>query len=894
MLLDRPSLPHPLRPSMYLNSCPLAVLLLSATLLLLPDLPAAIAQTTDPKKEETKRVRNVLLSQNIPINPNLTGDIPIPTNSNGNIPISPTLSDDIPIGPAPSPNRPIKLPSLRLPDAPPDSRLGEANRLGQQGEKDYEAQQYQAAIRSWEQALVLYRQLQDRRGEGLALSDLGRAYRSLSQYEQAIDYYKKALPIFQSIQDRSNEADVLTNLGVVYYSLSQYERAISYYKNALSIFQVVQDRNGEAYVLGNLGIVYNSLSQDEQAINYYQKALSIFQAVQDRNSEAKTLNNLGLVYDSLSQYKQAINYYQQALPIYQAVRDRNGEAKVLTNLGLAYDSLSQYEQAIVYHQKALSIFQAVQDRNSEAATLNNLGLVYDSLSQYKQAINYYQQALPIYQVVKDRDGEAKVLNNWGLGLYKWGKFVEAEGRLYASIILRESIRADLNSDQNKVSIFENQASSYRNLQRVLIAQGKVEQGLEVAERGRSRAFVELLVAKQANTNQPPAVNSIKIAAIKKIAKDQNATLLQYSLVSNIDKEQSIYIWVISFTGDITFRKVDLKPLKQQNTSLAQLVNQSRAVIGARGRADVEVALSPEFLKRQQEQQIHNLKQLHQILIEPIADLLPQDPHQRIIFMPQGELFLVPFPALLDANNKSLIEQHTILTAPSIQVLELTRQQRQARQNSTSKMQNALVVGNPVMPQVVTQVGKTPVQLSDLPGAQREALAIADLLKTKAITGAQATESAIAQQMPHARIIHLATHGLLDDTKGLGVPGAIALAPVGNGQLNDGLLTSDEILDMKLNAELVVLSACDTGRGGITGDGVIGLSRSLITAGVPSIVVSLWKVPDDSTALLMTEFYKNLSTTNDKAQALRQAMLTTKQKYSDPLHWAAFTLIGEAE
>jgi CHAT domain-containing protein len=206
----------------------------------------------------------------------------------------------------------------------------------------------------------------------------------------------------------------------------------------------------------------------------------------------------------------------------------------------------------------------------------------------------------------------------------------------------------------------------------------------------------------------------------------------------------------------------------------------------------------------------------------------------------------------------------------------------------------LIVGNPTMPKVVTRVGDPPVQLSDLPGAKQEALEIAKLFNTQAITGAQATKAAIAQQMPNARIIHLATHGLLDDTKGLGVPGAIALAPAGTGELNDGLLTAAEILDMRLNAELVVLSACDTGRGTITGDGVIGLSRSLITAGVPSIVVSLWKVPDDSTALLMTEFYKNLRTTNDKAQALRQAMLTTKQKYSDPLHWAAFTLIGEAE
>ena len=129
-------------------------------------------------------------------------------------------------------------------------------------------------------------------------------------------------------------------------------------------------------------------------------------------------------------------------------------------------------------------------------------------------------------------------------------------------------------------------------------------------------------------------------------------------------------------------------------------------------------------------------------------------------------------------------------------------------------------------------------------------------------------------MPEAKIIHLATHGLLDYLKiFLGLPGggAVALAPSGE---DNGLLTTEEILNLKLNAELVVLSACDTGNGKITGDGVIGLSRSLITAGVPSVIASLWSVPDAPTAFLMTQFYKNLQQNPDKAQALRSAMLTT--------------------
>jgi CHAT domain-containing protein len=143
-------------------------------------------------------------------------------------------------------------------------------------------------------------------------------------------------------------------------------------------------------------------------------------------------------------------------------------------------------------------------------------------------------------------------------------------------------------------------------------------------------------------------------------------------------------------------------------------------------------------------------------------------------------------------------------------------------------------------------------------------------------------------MLSSRIIHFATHGSFDPERGIG--SWIALTPSGD---DDGFLTAEEIFDLKLNAGLVVLSACDTGRGKITGDGVIGLSRSFISAGVPSVLVSLWKVNDTATAYLMHEFYQNWQQGHNKAQALRQAMLTTMQQYPGVENWAAFTLIGEA-
>ncbi len=432
--------------------------------------------------------------------------------------------------------------------------------------------------------------------------------------------------------------------------------------------------------------------------------------------------------------------------------------------------------------------------------------------------------------------------------------------------------------------------------------------LEIAERGRARALVELLiqraaVATDSKTDEPdkvraPSASSVSPSAaqIQQIAKAQNATLIQYSIIYDdfkLDgkqqfKESALYIWMIKPTGEVTFRQTDLKPLwQQQNTSLSALVDQSRPAVAIRSRATLTVKLPPELQQQYTTQQTQRLQQLHQLLIEPIADLLPTHPNAHVIFIPQGSLFLVPFPALQAANGQYLIQQHTILTAPSIQVLDLTHQQRQKVQQAAR--QKVLVVGNPTMPIWHSLDGTQQQQLPPLLGAQQEAIAIANLFKTPVITGSQATKATVIPQMEQARFIHLATHGLLDDISGLG--SAIALAP--NGK-DDGFLTAGEILNLHLNAELVVLSACDTGQGKLTGDGVIGLSRSLISAGVPSVMVSLWSIPDAPTASLMTQFYQNLQHNPDKAQALRQAMLSTMKDHPNPIDWAAFTLIGEAQ
>ncbi|MEG4520194.1 MULTISPECIES: CHAT domain-containing tetratricopeptide repeat protein [unclassified Microcoleus] len=768
-------------------------------------------------------------------------------------------------------------------------RPSEGFAMGNLGVAYYSLGNYAKAIEYSQQSLAIARSIQDRQWEGTALGNLGNAYLSLGNSAKAIEYSQQSLAIARSIQDRQGESRALGNLGSAYQSLGDYGKAIEYGQQWLAIARSIKDPQGEGRALGNLGGSYLDLGDYGKAIEYGQQSLAIARSIQDRKGEGGVLGNLGGAYRSLGDSRKAIEYGQQYLAIARSIKDREGEGAALGNLGLTYYYLDNYAKAIEYLQQSLAIAREFKDRQREGEVLRNLGGAYISLGNSAKGIEYIQQSLAISRSIKDRLGEGVALNNLGATFLKAGNPTEAEKMLVNGIQVWESMRQMLGSnDANKISIFEGQARTYRVLQEVRVAQNNLIAALEIAERGRARAFVELLTERLSTGDANPVIASAPNGEqIRQIAKAQNATLVQYSIIyqdfqiqgKRVGRESALYIWVIQPTGEITFREVDLKPLWQQhNASLTSLIVGNQEFLAVRSRS------STGFVQPQP-----NLPTLHQLLIDPIETLLPKDPNAHVIFIPQGSLFQVPFPALQDANGTYLIEKHTILTAPSIQVLDLTRQQRQKLAQKPANSSRALVLGNPTMPSVSLSLGEPKRQLSPLPGAEAEAIAIAPLLNTQAITGAQGTKAQIVQKMPQASIIHLATHGLLDDVRGLG--SAIALAPSGS---DDGLLTAEEIFDMKLQANLVVLSACNTGEGRITGDGVIGLSRALISAGVPSVIVSLWAVPDAPTSELMQTFYQNLQNNPDKAQALRQAMLTTMKTHPQPRNWAAFTLIGEAE
>jgi CHAT domain-containing protein/Tfp pilus assembly protein PilF len=748
--------------------------------------------------------------------------------------------------------------------------------------------QYGPVLEFAQQALVLARQLP---GEGPgtalqqeALQSLGQAYQSLGQYQKAVDHYEESLILARALGDQLAQKLLLKYLSVCYAFLGLPAQASKARQDSARLpdFEALvphkltggspQDTATPPNTLPNItpaGQVPSSplaatpeSPRRDLAVITDPSSPQVANPAGTEDTQAITRS----ILVGTSEDTQAITRSLKML----VPQNENYLIKAVDLLseGAAYARQQQWERAENAYREALAMAQTHGNLQLQSLGWFYLGLLYKTQGQSAQALEAYQQRVNIAKMLQTPAEVASTLYLMGDLQARLGILEQANATLRQSLSFFETLRVGLR-DSNNVSLFDTQRGAYQRLQEVLVALHQPEAALEVAERGRARAYAELLSVRSQGV---PTLDALTLSQIQQTARTQQATLVVYSLVgSQQPSHEQLLIWVIQSSGAVTLRSVHLEAggLKKRVKQLRDLLTQ----------AEITRLINAKETTKDLTIFSESLAALYQVLIQPIADLLPRHPLDRLIFLPQGDLFLVPFAALADQTGQPLLERHTILSAPSIQVVNLIKKPLQRNQSgrtaSSGLLQPALIVGNPVQ---------------DLPAAAAEAQAIARLLHTPALIGKQATRAVILQQMPSKRLIHLATHGSFEPLRGTGLPGFITLAPSGH---DDGFLTSNDIMDLRLKAELVVLSACDTGRGTITGDGVIGLSRAFFAAGASSLVASLWSVPDDSTGLLMDQFYQALGQHPDKARALRQAMLFTRSRYPLPSHWAAFTLMGDA-
>lgn len=743
--------------------------------------------------------------------------------------------------------------------------------------------------------------------EGKTYNYLGRNYWWIGQYEQAIIIYQQALDIFLEFNAIREEGRVYTNLGAVYNNLGQYDKALEYHQQAIFIAQNTDDLTEEGRVYGNLGDVYYRLGQYSQALNYYQKSLLISQEINDLVRERQTSNNLGTVYSNLGQYEVAQSNYQRSLAISQEIGDRSGEGETYINLGRLANLLSKHEMAVDFCQKSLLIALEIGDQNLEGRVYDNLGVTYTSLKQYRRAIDFHTRAIEIAQKVGVRADEGIAYTNLGIVYRKLEQLPKAVDFLKRSIDIYETLRPTDLSNINQISLLDRQLVSYGLLQDTLIAQGQPEAALEFSERSRAQALKLQLLSTLPLQRVEQKENHLNIESIRKVVEKQAATVVNYTVLPN----NEVLIWVIEpENGNIIARRSD-KKIKVEDIALFPRLTDGRS----RG-TEILSLLQQESLQSDHNELIQNpessfipladlnsaLENLYEILIEPIADLLPNNEEDFLIFVPHKSLFNIPFAGLRNPETKEyLISNHTVSIVPSIFALDLT----QELQNRFFRNRlDALIVGNPTLSDyMIAEHNFQPIK-----GAEKEAIDIARILDAhdNVLLNEAATEKAVISRLHSAKYIHFATHGALTQTPNYGaIPGFLVLAP--STEDVRGELTSQEIVELTqiepLAAELVVLSACRTGQGLLTSDGVYGLSRAFLAGGTPSLIVSLWDASDNTTTLLMNEFYSNLIGYDGrepikKAQALRRAMLTTMEEDRgqniDPRYWAAFVLIGQPD
>jgi CHAT domain-containing protein len=434
--------------------------------------------------------------------------------------------------------------------------------------------------------------------------------------------------------------------------------------------------------------------------------------------------------------------------------------------------------------------------------------------------------------------------------------------------------------QTDQCLVNNTAAAYEAanlLQAIYISQSNFTAALEITDRLRSRVILDYILdpipdgmislIESSGYQQIADELALTFPQMQQLAETLSATLVVYSRIS----QDTLYIWVIRPQQPLVFQSAYLP---QDGSVLLETVQGFRARTARTARASLAF-LESASTSPTAAQTNAALAAAYDQLIAPIEPWLPQDKVAQVIFVPHQELFALPFAALTSPTGQQLIDRWSLSLAPSLQSLVVAEQISRSQERREPKV---LIVSNP---------SPMPENLPALPGAVLEGRAIAgSRSNVSLLEGEHATETNLKRLLQGVTILHLATHGVLRDDNDLNSWLAFA-----SSKEEDGKLTVEEIFQLDIDAELVIMSACETGVGRITGEGVLGMTRAFMSAGTPSVVSSLWPVPDDATSLLMTVFHQELNQGSSKSQALRAAMLATRAQYPDPIDWAGFTLMG---
>jgi CHAT domain-containing protein/Tfp pilus assembly protein PilF len=805
------------------------------------------------------------------------------------------------------------------------------------------------SLEHYNRALALNKETGNGLTEANTLNNIGAIYFNLADWQKALEYRSQALTLFRSLGYQQQEGVALSNIGLAYIALGEPQEGLRHLEEALKLARAVGDRNGESLALSNTGNAYYKMGDFTQALDFYNRALEIQKAVGNRAREADTLDRIGYVYAASGEPAKALEYHQQALPLQHAVGNQHSEAMSLRNLGNVYNLLGQPEKALENFNRALPMLQAVGDLNGVGLTLEGIARAERALGNLQAARAHAEEAIASVERVRARVTSGQMRSAYLASRHDAYSF-------YIDLLM--NLHRLKPAEGFDAAAFEaSERARARNLLELLTEAGvDIRQGVDPQLTSRERELSQQLAAKaqrvmQRNTpeqlttlrkeidqleadyeqvqgairkNSPRYAalvqpEPLKLAEVQRQLLDPDTVLLEYAL-----GDERSYVWAVtkeSITSrelpkreevEAVSRKVyELLTARSQPPHKGETAEQRRALAA---QADAELPRAAAELSR--------------IVLAPVAAELGT---KRLVVVADGALQYVPFAMLPEPSAggvrtpRPLVVGHEIVSLPSASTLAVQRRELQGRSPAPNML---AILADPVftdgdvrvavkartpgtapkafeevasMRQLIHLAGDADGQpdVPRLPYTRREAEQILAASPSRsnleAVDFKASRATATSPELGRYRYVHFATHGYIDSER----PGlsALVLSLVDkDGRPQDGFLRANEIYNLSLPAELVVLSACQTGLGKeVRGEGLVGLTRGFMYAGAARVVVSLWNVNDRATAELMARFYTRMLKGGERpATALRHAQVEMLEggRWVSPYYWAAFTLQGE--
>lgn len=826
---------------------------------------------------------------------------------------------------------------LRLLQANPDD-VTERSVLNQLGDLYRRSGNYPEAAKNLDRVIVLARASGDLRSEETALAQLASLHYRQNSYLKASEYWRQALEASQAIKSRKTRINTypqrhIGGLGDVYERLGDLAAAEQAYLEALTLSVGAKDEGNQSSVLKSLGDLYAQQGKLSQALAIEEQALALGEKRANLPNQLGALNSLSAIHRQMGDAPKAMEYVQRALRMLVGRNNPLWEGESFNNLGWLHLRFNKPAVALAAFQKTLAIDPSTTAPHISWEAHSGLADAYVRLGQFDKAREHYKQAIDAIESVRARVGgdedKAGFFQN-KVGVYKKqiallldmhvrnakshhdaDAFLYAErarARAFLDLLAEANVDVDQGAAPDLLKRKQELQQRISQLTTQLIKErsqetskqdkariGELEKGLGQADTQLSDWLRELRLRnpRYAELKYP---KPITLAETQRMLDDETI-LLSYSLAEPQ-----------SFLFAVAHDKIQVHRLPSE-VKVAEDVQKLLAAITDKNNP------SPEEYRRQ-------ATRLSDQLLKPVSQMLAGK--KALVIVADGPLHRLPFEVLFRPGVPAqgdlrrlpyLIRQFAVSYAPSVSVLaELRREPHQAAPKGF------IAFGDPVYEQpdagmiapalrAMTPAGR--INLQPLPYSHTEIDGIAQLFAKddrELFFGAAASEENVKapQRLVHYRLVHFSTHGYLNEARPrfsglvLSLPAVTDLhsasnpkSAIRNPQSEDGLLSAYEIFNLKLNADLVVLSACETGLGKeIKGEGLMSLTRAFMYAGTPSVVVSLWNVNDESAADLMIRFYRHLQTGMKKSEALRQAQLETIHENGFPFFWAPFVLVGK--